>query len=530
VEWSGLAASSLGTGIDVDRIAVSSDPLALTSEKLTVISGPGIQLRGSAEVSADIAKCISAGQSLTNWQRPPEIAGSLEWQGSLKPVMDTQGVSGTGSIEDLHIIAHDRTVRTGDVEFRHDIRFDPDFRKLALKQLEVSSDLVSGELSGEIRDLEGKWDLDLTGKYEGSWEEIMDLASQFVPGIKDRVTVFGETGDDLTVLGTVRDPEVTPQFRRVKAATGFGWAKAEALGVPIGQAEISTVLSDGMIGVARRVVNAGTGTLEIGGIVDLRSTPPVYRLPGRTRVLDRLTITPALTRDLLARFNPIFAELTEIDGEISLDVADLELPLDESIKRTGGGGSGHLDLSDLEVRPRGVLGQLVRLAMLAPPDEALMETPGVDFVIRDGRIHYDEFRLVFPNRFDMKFFGSVGFDDTLDMAVSIPVSVPLLERFGVKGPLTDYIRILKDLRVVIPLAGTRIRPVLDFSEVDIAPALRRAAELLVAEKAAEILEDILAPTTRDKATPKRRPDNDTKKKDIDQLLDPLFDLLRKQED
>jgi len=531
LEWANLRPGSLGGKIDADRVSVGSEPLNLAVEGLNFTWDPDIQLRCGAVVSADVAKLISAVRALTDRDVAEKISGSVEWKGRFAPVEGTPGVSttGLGTIEDLQVSTDKGIVRTGSVRFEHDATFGPESRKLTLRRLGITSNLISGEVKGVVTELGGKWDLDLTGRYEGSWEEIMDLTAQFVPGIKDRVIVSGKTDDDLTILGAAHDPELIPRFRRVKAATGIGWGRAEALGVPIGRAEFATVLSDGMIGVGRQVIDAGTGTVEIGGIIDFRSASPVYRLPGRTQVLDRLTITPELTRDLLARFNPVFAELAEIDGEVSLDVSDLELPLDERIKNSGR-GSGHLDLTDLAVRPRGILRELVRLGMLVSPDEALMETPGVDFEIRDGRIHYDDFRLVFPDGFDLKFFGSVGFDDTLDMGVSVPIRIPLLERFGVKGPLTEYIRVVKGLRVVIPLAGTRIKPILDLSEVDIGPVLRAAAELLAAEKAREILEGVLFPPAGGKITPKRPRDREDDGKGLDQLLDPLFDLLRKQAD
>jgi len=74
---------------------------------------------------------------------------------------------------------------------------------------------------------------------------------------------------------------------------------------------------------------------------------------------------------------------------------------------------------------------------------------GVDFTLKDGRIWYDNLTMVFPENFDLKFYGSVGLDETVDLTVSVPVRAKLLERFGVRGPVVEYARLLEGARVAV---------------------------------------------------------------------------------
>jgi hypothetical protein len=91
----------------------------------------------------------------------------------------------------------------------------------------------------------------------------------------------------------------------------------------------------------------------------------------------------------------------------------------------------------------------------------------LDFTVSGGRIHYKDFTMVFAdNAFDLVFYGSVGFDDTLDLVVSVPVRESLLKALGVKGPVGEYARRLAGTRVNVPIVGTREKPKLDFAKVD----------------------------------------------------------------
>lgn len=64
------------------------------------------------------------------------------------------------------------------------------------------------------------------------------------------------------------------------------------------------------------------------------------------------------------------------------------------------------------------------------------------------------------------FRGSVGFDETLDLIVSVPVRAGLLEKLGVSGSAAQLARQLDGVRVDIPITGTRDRPVLETAKVN----------------------------------------------------------------
>jgi hypothetical protein len=196
-----------------------------------------------------------------------------------------------------------------------------------------------------------------------------------------------------------------------------------------------------------------------------------------------------LARQLLSRVNPIFGNVTQAEGSASLEAQDVELPLSDAIKRQGA-GRGRLDLRDLRIKPAGLFSEVIALGGLKSEETCSVKVDGVDFALKDGRLAYENFTLTFAGDFDVRFRGSVGFDNTLDLAMSVPVRAALLERFGVRGPAAEYARLLAGSRVEIPIAGTRLNPKLDLARVDLKPLIERAVRESAGQKAGGLLQNL----------------------------------------
>jgi hypothetical protein len=216
------------------------------------------------------------------------------------------------------------------------------------------------------------------------------------------------------------------------------------------------------------------GEQRLAGGIDFSKPAPVLRIPEKLAVLNKVKITPQLGREVLSRFNPVFGQTTRTEGNVTLQVQNINMPLGERLGQ-GGSGSGRLILKDTMIEPEGLLGQLLELGSLGVKELYAVEIGGTDFQIKNGRIHYEDFTLSFVlQQFEMKFSGSVGFDDTLDLIVSIPVRPGLLYALGVAGPVLQYATALVDVRVYIPIGGTRDNPKLDFSKLDVGELIAKA--------------------------------------------------------
>jgi hypothetical protein len=181
---------------------------------------------------------------------------------------------------------------------------------------------------------------------------------------------------------------------------------------------------------------------------------------------------------------------------VNLTTTDVQLPLGGSIKTTGD-AHGQLDLQKVRLEPSGLFGELASLTGTAGQGLIPVKFGKLDFVVQDGRLRYDDFKLGLPNEVDLEFYGSVGFDSTVDLVVSIPVRGPLLEQLGVRGPALEAVKQMTSLRVDIPIAGTREQPKLDLSRVDKEKLLKQLILPAAPGKAAEELLKGVVPGTKD---------------------------------
>ncbi|NBB95568.1 MAG: hypothetical protein GVY16_07485 [Planctomycetes bacterium] len=408
---------------------------------------------------------------------------------------------------DVAINRDGRDIPFGTAEVVLDATADDASKVVRISEMRFTSPPLTVQLTGEntIADYENTRQLSLQGTFEGQWDRVMELVYAVKPSLDDEDAIVvrftgplapagSESGKGtFTATGPARQPNVRPVFRNVDASTAIGWTSGSVAGIELGQAVIRPTLEQGRLVIQAEPIPASGGTLRPGGAVDFTGEDPVYRLPGEMRLIENVTLKPEVGTQLLSRFNPVFAKLVGLEGTMSLSVRDLVLPLGEAIK-TGGSGSGHLDLSMMSVKSRsGLLDALVGMWGAASGEFQKVRVEGVDFAIRDGRIHYDNVRMIFGKDVDMIFHGSVGFDDTLDLWVSVPVHAGVLEAFKVEGAVLDITRVLQrtGVRIEIPIQGTRLAPRLRLDRQRIDKLVGEALKAMAEEQARNALLDIM---------------------------------------
>jgi len=497
LQWSDLAVGGDLKLREAKLESMSGSMAKVTATNVRWTFAEELPLTSHIVFSGDLAPCLAVAAPLAKWERVPPMAGRVDFTGDVEVQGGRIGLDGTGGVDDFRFGKGDVALRKQ--RLRVSLRGGVDraagridFEKLDVLDTAARSTLLSLDAGSSISDYRGKRVLDLHGSYNGSWADLMVLLHEYVPATAGRVELTGTTGGRFTITGPANQPELRPRFHSASAAAGVTWSGGRALQLPLGLAALSPTMADGQITLPATIIDAGGGKLRLGGVLDLRSKTRTLRLPGETKVLENVQLTPQLCNELLARVNPIFAGMVQVQGAVSLELTDLELPLAKDALKAGQ-GKGHLDLTAIRAQPAGLLGSLLQLT--APIHQGLvgLKIDGVDFEIRDGRVSYKNFTISPAPGIKLRFRGSVGFDDTMDLWVSMPVTVPLLRRFGVFGSLGDYVRVLSEVRVEVPIVGLRLAPRLDLSKVDVLALLRQAAQMLLAEKVGNILEGVFVP-------------------------------------
>jgi hypothetical protein len=491
---------------------------AMTLESMTLTSGDFLSARatqlrlsptggagGDFQLRADLARLLAVLRPLLG-EGSADIRGQLALSGRASSQGDVGTFTVQGAIDELSVPGSEgRPLRYGRVTLDVGGQIDQAAQTLQFERFTLRSDpLALGMAKGSgITQLSTEQILDIRGTFAGRWDRLMPLLYQLAPSLKTDVGMEfrGSVQPSqtrrgrFTLTGPARQPTIRPEFIGVEGNTAVGWSSGTLLGLALGEAVIQPALEKGKLHLRAKPIPASSGVLRPGGWVDLTGEEAVYQLPGRVRLIDRVRINPEVGRLLLGRINPMFEKLAELEGELTLVTQDLYLPLGESIK-TRGRGRGRLNIADLRIRPRSsssLAGKLLPLLGIGSTRQERNSIVRVDFELRDGRVYYDRFDVRVAEDLSLRFRGSVGFDGSLDLVVSVPIGEPLLRQFGVSGPIRDYARLAQrsGLRLDLPITGTNKSPRLRLDNRALEPILKRLGQEFLQNQAQQLLPQLL---------------------------------------
>ena len=477
-DWSGARFAA-----DTKTFSVAAAQFASTMASLSAkdfrcrLDGP-FTAAGNVDLSADIATCLYVARPIAKWKRPPPVAGRLGLVATMTSADGHVDIVGEGGVDGFKYGTGVKVVEDKRIDFSLDARVDPSAETLSLKLFQIDSKLLAATVSGTVGEYRTRRVLDLKGRYRLSWAAAMAVLHAFKPETEDTIQLAGASESAFSATGPLRQKGIRPPFGRLLAGGDVGWSSAKVFGVALDEASLAPRLAGGKVTLPVAVIGASGGKVRLGGVVDYTGAEPMLRIK-QLKMLEDVPVSVEVGEMLLSRFNPIFGKVNvaKLDGRMSLSLRNIALPLSESIRHSGT-GAGRIDMETVKLIPTGPLGELVGLGG-AGGDAQAVKVTGVDFTIRGGRIWYKDFALIFAENFDLRFSGSVGFDDTLDLIVRVPIRAGLLQRMGVKGPIARYAKMLEGEYVAVPLRGTRDKPKLDWKRVDIGPLIKKAIESIL---------------------------------------------------
>lgn len=459
VQWTQLKMS--GDRIDLDSAKIDGPSAQLNARQLVWQSGAANDLRADISGNAELASLVRTAAAFSgDTGKPAAISGRWSIDGKVASAGGALAINGRGGIDNLIVGEGEKAIREKRLDYEVDGKLEGGSR-LTISKARITSTPLTADLSGSIDQMNAARVLSLKGRYDASWEQLSAILHELAPSTAKTILVQGKSGGPVQIDGPLNQPNVRPAFRGLSGGTTVGWDSAMLYGVALGAAKIEPALKEGRITIPPTAVAVSEGRVNLRGDLDLTGADPVLRVPGQWNALENVAVTREMGTELLSHINPIFGFMSRLEGKINLHATDLVMPLG-STDKTVGAGKGMLDLRQMQMQPGGFLGELLELGGMPLKDLYPVEIGKVDFVVKEGRIHYDNFTLTFPEKFDIKFYGSVGLDDSIDLIVSLPVSPAMLSKMGVSALPVD----LTGLRIDVPMVGTRENPRLDFSKVD----------------------------------------------------------------
>ena len=269
------------------------------------------------------------------------------------------------------------------------------------------------------------------------------------------------------------------------ARSSVGWDSANVVGIDIGGADIPLVVEKGkFVSQAEFPVSQGVLRWNLDG--DLSAEPMVIR-QSQQRVIENVAITRQMCQGWLKFVAPLLADVTSVQGNLSLDIDRAEIYPTDSIRQTV---AGKVMVQGANVGPGPLADQILGLVMQIrnlrrgagasdgggqPTSWLSLPEQNIPFAVERGRVTHKDMRIQAGDVL-VTTSGSVGLDGSLELIAGIPILKEWVDKTPALQPLAGQM-------IQIPIRGTVQRPQLDSSGlVQLAQQLATSALAGAAQK------------------------------------------------
>lgn len=350
--------------------------------------------------------------------------------------------------------------------------------------IHVEGSLDLGGMTEEIADFVDLGDMTLEGQGTFSTEIRAD---------NTRVVATGKTSLRDLKIGPKAEPLLVGALNLEFSGTGpeglpsADWRWSGSAGID-GLTRLGMVLqtskftidqrNDGTIAIGPIEGTLNGGTLHLLPELTLGESPLLRLKSGST--LKNAQVTEESSRRVLTFVAPILDGASVNQGSISARIDRAEFPLTRDSK-TKTQVEGQVIFQDLEFTPGPITSEL--LSLIGRNDPTIRLDQPVVLAITDGRIHQTGLALPVGKLTRIAIEGEVGFDKSLDLIATIPITPEMFPGGGLVGEL------VAGAQIRVPITGTLSRPRIDraaFKEemsrvgrgIGMRAATRGAAELL----------------------------------------------------
>jgi len=253
----------------------------------------------------------------------------------------------------------------------------------------------------------------------------------------------------------------------LSAKTQVGWDSANVVGIDIGGTEIPLLIENGRLtSKAEFPVSQGVLRWNLDG--DLASEPMVIRQT-QQRVIENVAITRQMCQGWLKFVTPLLADVTSVQGNLTLDIDRAELYPTDSFRQTV---EGRLHVHGANVGPGPLADQILTLVTQIrnlrrgagatdgggqPTSWLQLPEQNIAFAVDRGRVMHRDMKIQAGDVL-LTTSGSVGLDGSLELIAAVPILKEWVDKTPALQPLAGQM-------IQIPIRGTVSRPQLDGSSM-----------------------------------------------------------------
>lgn len=347
------------------------------------------------------------------------------------------------------------------------LAFDQSTERLEVTKATLTAQSVNLTASGTIDQVLTRQNLNVQGTIEYDLAQLMPLVE---PYVGQGIVLDGHRQGRFAVRGPLVADAAPGQpaagwAKRLSGQLALGWDAGRVYGLSIGPGELDTKLAAGMLTAAPLDVAVEEGKLTAAPALRLDPEPYELWLP-KGPLVSQVRLSPELCDKSLKYIEPLLAQATRADGLISIDLEGARVPLAAPEQSDAAGrlvihsgqvlpGPLALEIMLLVRQVEAVVKKQVPPLSLDPMQKPLvqLEAQQVPFRVTRGRVTHDAVHMNVGGT-EIVTKGSVGFDQTLDLVVE----VPLQDKWLGSDPLVAG---LKGTTVPVAVGGTFAQPRID---------------------------------------------------------------------
>jgi hypothetical protein len=463
----------------VTKLALTSAPLSVTDATVAVEAQ-----NGGTVVSADGRCVVDLNRLGAAFKLPPANALAGRAAGPLRVRAAGDRIAFGGALDVTNFAygpAGAETWAEPTLRLEADGTYTGSSDVVALAVAKAERPGLAVDVTGSVANLATTRDVTLTGSVRYDWAKLGPLVRDLLGGDFEAtgggtraVALTGRLAPAAVRTAALPPPESkggpvalrapgAPPARSpapagpgaLAALTGeaaLGWESIRSHGFDVGPGELKATMTRGVVTVAPITATFCGGKVTLAPTVKFDSTPGEVVLAAGP-VVDHAKLSPRATAGALGYALPAFAKAGEADGEISATVGANRIPLDDFAraeigltlvihKATVGAGPLATELAT-------VLGAKATTMTLAAEE-------AVPVRVANGRVYHEHFGFRVGGT-TLHTSGSVGFDDTLDLVVDVPLpkDLPALKN----NPI--LLKSVAGKVVKVPVTGTLTRPQID---------------------------------------------------------------------
>ncbi len=291
------------------------------------------------------------------------------------------------------------------------------------------------------------------------------VSEKFRPWTGPYIQISGRKVEPVRL--TWKNPGDEPWTKALQAATQIGWDSANVIGIDVGKSEVPLAIENGQF-LSATEIPVSQGALRWNLTSDLSSSPLAIHQT-KQKVIENVAITPMMCQGWLKYVAPILAEVTRVEGRLSVQVDHAKF-VPASLRQQS--VAGQLEMHGATVGPGPLADQLllivqqvraVRKGNLLPQTVSSQGTwlqipeQKIDFSVDQGRVAHRNLQVV-AGDIVLATSGSVDIDGGLDMIASVPIRSEWVEG-------TPALASLAGQSLQVPIRGTIQKPQVDLRVV-----------------------------------------------------------------